>query len=230
VKQKQRKQPKETNTAYHEAGHAVADVRFELGCEGVTIIPRRDAGTLGHASCSDDAGAAKAEQKVISLLAGYTAQVEHDPACEAQARLGADGDFEEARNTLREHGAKRTLQPWLKKAREFVSNNWRAIEMVAHDLLETKKLDGTEVECIVDIADGKRSGAQELADYRNSRGLGPTSQFAFTVSSRTASPELTVRVPSPSNPAAAAPDPKPEGVRGHRGRKAAGRGDKETTA
>ena len=41
------------STAYHEAGHTVAHVRFGFATERVTIRPDREKGSLGHATPLD---------------------------------------------------------------------------------------------------------------------------------------------------------------------------------
>jgi hypothetical protein len=180
--------------AHHEAGHTVADVQFELGCDIITIIPNEQTGALGCASCFGDhydfvptdsgqelhVNAATAENVIVSLLAGYAADIRFGTS-KILARQGAASDFGKARQTLKESGKKPDLRPWIKRADELVRNNWAAIQMIAHDLMETKTLDGMEVETIIDIAKGEPDAVERLARYRVLAGRGPTSQFPFVI-------------------------------------------------
>jgi len=45
---------KQLRTAYHETGHAIADVRFGFICDHVTIIPDEENGTLDHEESLDN--------------------------------------------------------------------------------------------------------------------------------------------------------------------------------
>jgi ATP-dependent Zn protease len=165
--------------AYHEAGHAVADIRFDFAFDRVTIIPSESDGTLGHAKSvygADD------EHQVIDYLAGYAAEIEVDPESKAQAKLGASDDFDRARDCLRRLGVKCRLDPWHRKAHRFVRDNWHAIDMIARDLVELKTLDGDEVALIVNIADGEPDATEALAKHRAYfLGRKGTQQFPFTV-------------------------------------------------
>lgn len=125
--------------------------------------------------------AKKAEQHIIACLAGYAAQVAHNPSCVKTARLGAWDDFEQARIALRLMGKNRRLDTWKREAQRFAEQNWKAIELVAHDLLELKTLDGAEVECLVGIADGEENAIETLARYRLLCGKSGISQFSFRV-------------------------------------------------
>jgi len=165
-------------SAYHEAGHAIADVRFECICDRVTIVQCQEDGTLGR---ERSVYGGDAEHRLIACLAGYAAEIEHDPRSEPQAKLGATDDFDKARGCLRELGVKCLLAPWHKKTRQFVRDNWRAIDMVARDLVEVKTLDGYEVELIVNIADGEPDAIEALANHRLMIGHSGTRQFPFTV-------------------------------------------------
>ncbi len=186
-------------TAYHEAGHAVADVRFAFHCAHVTIVPRKKVGTLGLETSIDGdyydyeresnrevatINPEQAKYQLIVLLAGYAAEIEKDPASKSQAKIGAESDIAKARDIHRRLGGKGTFAPWFRKARAFVRSNWRAINMVARDLIETKTLDGTEVETIVSIADGEPDAKEGLARYRDFIGRKGTRQFPFKIVQR----------------------------------------------
>jgi|GEM_PF-1888408 len=181
--------------AFHEAGHAVADVRLGLTFAGVSIIPNPEKGTLGRSYClyedqyeftrSVEGGlehrinSEKAEKVLISLLAGYCAEVRNG-ATKREARNGARDDFQKARQILRELGRNTDLSPWLTKASEFVSEYWSEIQVIANELIETRELDETEVETILSAADGD-GAAHDLARYRVLAGKAPTKQFPFTI-------------------------------------------------
>jgi hypothetical protein len=178
------------DAAFHETGHAVADMRFGFGCGLITIIPNRREGTLGSEMSMDygdsDDNMDEATNRVIVLLAGYAAQVEHNAIGEKEAALGASEDFEKAKDLLRRFGLSEDLRPWLEKTRQFVREEWRAIEKIAQDVLEVSTLDGMEAELILAIVDGDMESVAHLAQYRMLMGHGPTQQFKFTIQ-RTAS-------------------------------------------
>ena len=78
-------------------------------------------------------------------------------------------------------GKNTRLDTWKRKAQRFVEQDWKAIELVARDLLELKTLDGVEVECLVGIADEEENAIETLAKYRVLSGKSGTSQFPFMV-------------------------------------------------
>jgi ATP-dependent Zn protease len=181
--------------AFHEAGHAVADVHLGLTFAGVSIVPNQARGTLGRSYCLHEdqyeylrsengleqrINPVKAEKVLISLMAGFCAEIRYG-APKRKARNGARGDFEKARQILRESGRRSDLNPWMTKASEFVSEHWSQIQMIASELIETKELDETEVETILSVANGEAGAAHGLARYRVLAGKGPTKQFPFTI-------------------------------------------------
>ena len=166
----------EYTTAVHEAGHAVAAVRFNLGIMFATIVPHKS--TLGRVGDFDsdhfrlaedgvlEADPERGRDVIIYWLAGYIAEVRD---CKnfgeiRRARLGACSDFDGAREVLRTL-AQTSLKPYFKLTRDFVRREWAAIEAVANALLESNTLDDAEVETIVAIADGEAT-AQDLERYR----------------------------------------------------------------
>jgi len=182
--------------AFHEAGHAVADVRLGLTFAGVSIVPNQSKGTLGRSYCFCDdqyeilrspsggleqcINPEKAERVVISLLAGFCAEIRYG-APKRKARNGARDDFEKAQQILRELRGNTDLRPWLTKASQFVSECWPLIRVIASELIETKELDETEVETILSAAGGEYGAAGDLARYRVLAGKRPTKQFPFTI-------------------------------------------------
>lgn len=140
-------------TAFHEAGHAVADVRGEFIPTHVTIEPNDSRlGASGSAYGWDDTESAR--KFLVSLCAGLAADLELG-GDEESARGGANNDLERAEEIL-EHLAEGTLETWIDAARLFVRepNNWKAIELVAEELLDRGRMLGEEVEILVELADG----------------------------------------------------------------------------
>jgi ATP-dependent Zn protease len=184
------------DNAYHESGHAVAHEEFKFISAGVTIIPDKKEHSLGcaHSLDSQDyfrpgrtVDAKLAGQAVIALLAGYAAQVEYDPASKAQAVVGASDDFAKAAEIigiLKRLGQTKDIKIWQREARDFVKKHWKAIEMVARELLEVKTLDGQSVEYIIEIAEGKDGARESLARWRELGGLPQTRQFPYTVTGK----------------------------------------------
>jgi len=144
-------------TAFHEGAHAVADHRLGFVCLGATIAPRGD--TLGAAQAMDGWNdEQQARDSLTALYAGYCASIEAGED-EAVARKGADHDFEQADEVLVCLGAAET--ECLDVAFAFVRepSNWRAIELVAAELLLHEVLNGDEVAILVAIADGEGTRA-----------------------------------------------------------------------
>lgn len=174
--------------AHHEAGHAVADVRFGFTSNIVTIIPNQSQHSLGDAGSVDGdylrpngtIDAERAGEIVIACLAGYAAEVQYAPSSKSQAVRGASDDFAKATdvlNILRQLGPIKDIKVWQQQARDFVKQNWKAIETVCSALLECKTLDGQSVEHIIEIADGKEGAAETLARWRELAGVPPIRLF-----------------------------------------------------
>jgi ATP-dependent Zn protease len=182
--------------AFHEAGHAVADLKFGFILNGTTINSNKKQHLLGHAQSLDGEDYIKpdgsidkkrAGEAVTSWLAGYAAEIHCDPTSKAQAAINASDDFQKATDILTRLGQPSVFAFWQQRARDLVKNHWKAIEMVARDLLEVKKLDGDEVTLIFEIAEGNEGSAQGLGTHREGikehlvawRGRAHTSQFPF---------------------------------------------------
>ncbi len=150
--------------AHHESAHAVANCRFGFDLYGVSVVQHEDA--LGATSGSGGLGydLETAKGRVTSLLAGYAANLRNG-AAEPRARAGAQEDFEAAEEL---YGFLQIDEAQaIDWAEAFVEEpkNWRAIEEIAEQLLARKRLDGEEVEIMVEVADGVTS-SEDLERYR----------------------------------------------------------------
>ncbi|MCK6501444.1 MAG: hypothetical protein L6Q38_18355, partial [Nitrospira sp.] len=165
-------------TAYHEAGHVVACIRFGLMHNGATIKPgtNREGAYLGvvshevnhefPADFDDDREIGRQTRRALIIaLAGYAAELTAGQDKQT-ARGGASSDFEQAEVIL---GGPVTLD-WIEKARAFVRRprNWKAIEMMAAELLDRESLDAEEACAVVLIADGD-APATYLEEYREAK-------------------------------------------------------------
>ncbi len=149
-------------TAIHEAGHAVADLRFGMTTERATIV--RTDEYLGRVYTHDDGrdldeeGAA---EFVMSYCAGYAALVAAGVAPDDAVR-GADGDFEKASELIRKRGLPGDLESWKQRAVEMMSRpeNRRAVEVFSRYLVEYRTLDYFVLDVLIELADGNISQAQ----------------------------------------------------------------------
>lgn len=135
-------------TAYHEAGHAVADHIFEHGLIQVDI--EQDGLLVGGVTSesTDYDTEESAGRHVISLLAGYYAELRTKPPDTKLARGLAGGDFRRAEVAI--HAlAGGDLASWEQRTAKFVELHWTAIEAVARELLVRDKLDGDQVREII---------------------------------------------------------------------------------
>ena len=150
-----------THTAIHEAGHAVACLRLwgTARDTGNITIERTDT-TLGHHAAEEITFPANEpetaeqrqefEKEAIYACAGYAALIAagYD---EATAVLGCDPDFDIADHV--------TEEPLAEIKQEAVAlmqrpKNIKAVSRVAEELLERTTLDPSDVEVLIEIADG----------------------------------------------------------------------------
>jgi hypothetical protein len=156
-------------TAVHEAAHVVADTRFGFNPTDCDLAQVE--GRLGRARTmdgwDDEDGA---WNSIVSLLVGYCASIEAGEE-EEMARGGAEDDFDQAAEIWPHLGRTVTEKECLEMAFTFVRTpkNWKAIQIVAADLVERRHLDADEIAILIEIADGHSQRA-DLEDYRRNRG------------------------------------------------------------
>jgi hypothetical protein len=146
-----REERERVSTAYHEAGHAVAGERLGFTSAGVSIASR-GAKRGGARVFGDWQTLKEARAEIVCLLAGYAADVKHGTALR-EARNGCGADFAEARRVSRFVGE--PIARGRARAAAFVRErrNWRAIDLIALQLLASTKISGAAVSTTVEIAD-----------------------------------------------------------------------------
>jgi hypothetical protein len=140
--------------AYHEAGHAVASIRFGRGFWNVNI--RKGGGLEGYEYLPDS------RKEIIFLLAGYSSEVKSSPKMEALITAECmenefEGDFPNAQFKIQSIGStdieEYNFEHWKSQARKFIEDDWKSIEAVATELLKRRQLTSCEVKQIMSIAD-----------------------------------------------------------------------------
>jgi len=154
--------------AVHEAAHAIALYRQIDSAGSVSIVPNRQAETLGHfqddgSSCSTDPK--DVEAHIVSCYAGGHAQRLADPSTGAD---GCDSDDNEAASLLAQWSWQNREQELRAKSAVLVEKHWTEIEAVARELLILRSLDATEVELIADRTAGDLEA--NVAVYREGFG------------------------------------------------------------
>lgn len=167
----------EVTIAYHEAGHAVAEYRFGFVPVLVTIIGKDTVDGYSVREYGDEDGARR-EDEIVAYLAGHAAQLElarrtldsGDPL-PVGAFCGARSDLSVViyggrnyPNGLLLDGER--IKQWMRKTRDFVKREWRAIDAVARELLECKTLDDAEIELTIDATDHNVDPRKYLDKYR----------------------------------------------------------------
>lgn len=147
-------------TAFHEAGHALADYRLDLGVKRVRIVQIGDSAGSASSTVRMDFAALQHETPnrkllafwhdvVISRLAGREAQRRFKP--HSVRSYQSRDDMEGVNNILcqlhpeNEQGA---VYQYLKiRTRNLIGQktNWRMIQDLAHVLIEKRLLRGDEV-------------------------------------------------------------------------------------
>lgn len=144
-------------TAYHEAGHAVAAYRGGFDSNylcAVSTVPDPGKGTFGWACYADqfsDIDSPEMEAWLLSMFAGYAAELQFCPREAERIHLTAASDFEKAAPWLAIREESEGV--WIAKAAEFVQREWEAIERVAQQLLLDEQLDGEDLQILLDPDD-----------------------------------------------------------------------------
>lgn len=131
-------------TAWHEAGHAVARHRAGRDFADVTIQPDLQ----GMASGSVSYASEESWDEVVMLLSGIAAQRLINPGCD---EAGAASDYAEADRILAVLGLSRELAE--AEAAALVEREYRVIGQLADLLLEEQVLPADEAAVILDSID-----------------------------------------------------------------------------
>jgi hypothetical protein len=153
----------ERNTAFHEAGHAVAAFCVRQKVRKASIVPKMD--TLGHVVHSplkfgdnglfDDSprGIDRAEKRIVICYAGPLASRKFQPR--SRWKLGGSGDFDTARMLMAHlqgpDDKYNTLYSKLlwRRAELLVDFRWPEINAVAEALIEHRTLDADALEAAI---------------------------------------------------------------------------------
>jgi hypothetical protein len=157
-------------TAYHEAGHAVAHIRLDIYQEKATI--KRNPGILDSVEAEGKnhvwkdenakkwalcycAGIEDAEKRAICYCAGYAAFIVLGYSDE-DAILDADDDMENAYELIQFWLLPGALDEWKQKSIALLSSpeNIRAVEAIAKALLKYETLEWEYMEQLIELTDG----------------------------------------------------------------------------
>lgn len=141
--------------AHHEAGHAVVEVVLGTVPDYVTIVQDGSAGgasghTGGHKMVHGPSGF---DQMTVSY-AGYAAHVKFAPHAEERARIGAQPDFEKAKQCMSSYrtspGEPEALMASKRsEAARLVDEHWPAIQRVAQALVVEKTIDSARLQQLI---------------------------------------------------------------------------------
>jgi hypothetical protein len=112
------------------------------------------------------------EALVAELYAGFAAEILLAPDHEEEARIGRSSDDVKADRFIEWLGGDSDQQEarLRAKAAQVVEEHWPAIERIAAELIEHRVLDDTEVETLIEIAEGSEDVTEaDLATYRRIR-------------------------------------------------------------
>jgi len=158
--------------AYHEAGHAAAELVFGNSPFNVTIEPGGDQLGHSHQLYGDVFSEEGIRKEIISLYAG--AEAEHLVNDDYDSiKEGAWSDDEKAEEHLerlsKTEADKRQIAADLRKeTAEFIQNHRKLVDLIALELLGHVTLDLEELDYIYDIYKGEAT-EEELEEYRLAR-------------------------------------------------------------
>lgn len=153
------------STAYHEAGHVVADIALRQQPRHVTIEPNQKEGSLGHVAgrrfpkefqpdvAISSRGRDIIERRAIGFLAGVTAAREA-----GGAGRGGRGDFDKAVDLVSFLAGDPDIcgsyvELLRMRAVKLIRSHWPAVEAVAQALLRERRLSGQAARAIALDAD-----------------------------------------------------------------------------
>jgi hypothetical protein len=161
-------------TAYHEAGHAVANVALGLAINKVSIIPGEDHHGLDYTGICVSPGVldyhypsagvvreqrAVARAHIVACYAGMAAQRLVDPHRPDEHAAGDEenamelsrlfGVFPRGCSRVGDEAHLRYLDKLRAEARRLVRKHWRAVAELAEELLQCEVLSGPEAEKII---------------------------------------------------------------------------------
>lgn len=147
-------------TAMHEAGHAVAAVRYGLLLSEVTIkrIEHEHGATLGHATTEESTDP---DEEVVGLYCGLAAERLADPSASEEG--GAWDDYEKADALL--PSCSHTKAELEASAAEFVQRERAAVDALADALIERETISGDLAQIVVDAVDEGEDWRDVVAEY-----------------------------------------------------------------
>lgn len=144
-------------TAFHEAGHFIADLERGVTAYRVSIEP--EGPRLGFCHAEEALGIGlvpipRFRAIVVMLFAGHAASCQRAPRFATYSRATSTSDDDAARWYLRflPRGAARFCRA---DAARLVRRRWVEVEAIARALLDRGTLDGEEAEAIADVAAGR---------------------------------------------------------------------------
>ncbi len=143
------------STAYHEAGHAVIALLLGRAVQRLSILPKLD--TLGRCEFREGKGISSSdwiEREMLISLAGLAAEARHSGE---YAWDGAARDLQSVRRLAiqraGERQAERLQKRLLAKVEHMLAQpeNWRAVELIAAELLRCETISGRAVVHLVEL-------------------------------------------------------------------------------
>jgi ATP-dependent Zn protease len=141
-----------SDTAYHEAGHALVGRNFHLQIERITIDPTPE--RLGGFTAEAERPDGETDYALAATyLAGWCAERRHNP--DANNR-GSREDFDKAQKLLDRFNATRSdklsVERILADTDDLVAHYWNEVGAVASALLEENTLSGKDITKICEKA------------------------------------------------------------------------------
>jgi plasmid stabilization system protein ParE len=134
------------STAYHEAGHAVIALLLGRSVQRLSILPKLE--SLGRCEFQKGRGLSASdwlERDILISLAGLAAEAKHSRDLQSVRRLTIQ--------RAGERQAERLQKRLLAKVEHLLSQpeNWRAVELIAAELLRCETISGRAVVHLVEL-------------------------------------------------------------------------------